>query len=106
MKVIEWTEEQNAILAELWTRGEKASYIAKIVGKTRNAVIGRAHRAGLAKRPSPIARKEDKKPVAPKKPLHGYYCLYPDGCNEPIHKRSYCEKHFNLCYVKGSEKHG
>jgi hypothetical protein len=41
-----WTPEQDATLAELYPT-RKASEIAALVGKSRNAVIGRADRLGV-----------------------------------------------------------
>ncbi|NNG03997.1 MAG: global cell cycle regulator GcrA-like protein [Inquilinus sp.] len=58
-----WTDEKVAVLRRYWGSGKSASEIAEIIGGlSRNAVIGKAHRLGLAGRPSPI--KERKKPAA------------------------------------------
>lgn len=60
-----WTEERIALLTRYWQEGWSASQIAEALGEglTRNAVIGKAHRLGLAARPSPLrggeARSED-----------------------------------------------
>jgi GcrA cell cycle regulator len=49
-----WTEERVEILKRLWTEGLSASQIAKqLGGVTRNAVIGKVHRLGLAGRAAP-----------------------------------------------------
>lgn len=46
-----WTDERVAILQKLWKDGLSASLIAAKIGEvTRNAVIGKAHRLGLAGR--------------------------------------------------------
>lgn len=46
-----WTEQQDDILRREWPRGDAASMIATLLpGKSRNAVIGRAHRLKLGKR--------------------------------------------------------
>ncbi|MGO9475841.1 MAG: GcrA family cell cycle regulator [Rhodomicrobium sp.] len=46
-----WTDERVAILQKLWKDGLSASLIATKIGEvTRNAVIGKAHRLGLAGR--------------------------------------------------------
>jgi GcrA cell cycle regulator len=46
-----WTMRQDAILRALWTAGEPAAKIADAINfKSRNAIIGRAHRLGLPKR--------------------------------------------------------
>lgn len=39
-----WTEVQDDVAYHLWRDGERASAIAKAVGRTREAVIGRAFR--------------------------------------------------------------
>lgn len=46
-----WTDERVARLRHLWTEGLSANQIAKdLGGVTRNAVIGKIHRLGLAGR--------------------------------------------------------
>jgi GcrA cell cycle regulator len=49
-----WSEERVALLRKLWAEGLSASQIAKqLGGVTRNAVIGKVHRLGLAGRATP-----------------------------------------------------
>jgi GcrA cell cycle regulator len=45
-----WEPETTAILVDLWGKGLSASQIAAKIGVTRNSVLGRAFRLGLAKR--------------------------------------------------------
>src|SRR3954463_9470821 len=46
-----WTDERVELLKKLWTDGLSASQIAaELGGITRNAVIGKVHRLGLAGR--------------------------------------------------------
>ncbi|ADM09158.1 hypothetical protein PB2503_05422 [Parvularcula bermudensis HTCC2503] len=53
-----WTEERVEQLKQLWGEGLSASQIAsKMGGVTRNAVIGKVHRLGLAGRATPAAPK-------------------------------------------------
>ena len=53
-----WTEERVEQLKQLWSEGLSASQIAnKMGGVTRNAVIGKVHRLGLAGRATPAAPK-------------------------------------------------
>ncbi len=48
---LSWTEERVALLRRLWEDGQSASKIAaQLGGVTRNAVIGKVHRLGLAGR--------------------------------------------------------
>ena len=68
-----WNEENVARLKELWDQGLPTAQIGKLLDFTKNAVVGKAHRIGLERRPSPIRRtavKPDRKkarsPVMPK----------------------------------------
>ena len=59
-----WTDERVEQLKQLWTDGLSASQIARVMGGvTRNAVIGKVHRLGLAGRAGP-ARSERPRSVA------------------------------------------
>jgi len=56
----------------LWDQGLPTAQIGKLLGFTKNAVVGKAHRIGLERRPSPIRRtavKPDRKkarsPIVP-----------------------------------------
>jgi GcrA cell cycle regulator len=57
-----WTDERIALLKQYWEDGRSASQIAELLGEglSRNAVIGKAHRLGLASRPSPLKTGEPK----------------------------------------------
>ena len=68
-----WDNDNVSRLRELWDQGLPTSQIGKLLGFTKNAVVGKAHRIGLERRPSPIRRtavKPDRKkarsPVMPK----------------------------------------
>tara|TARA_A100001037_G_C14852523_1_gene501483 strand:+ start:130 stop:630 length:501 start_codon:yes stop_codon:yes gene_type:complete len=68
-----WNDENVNKLRELWDQGLPTAQIGKLLGFTKNAVVGKAHRIGLERRPSPIRRtavKPDRKkarsPVMPK----------------------------------------
>ena len=68
-----WDDNNVARLKELWDQGLPTAQIGKLLGFTKNAVVGKAHRIGLERRPSPIRRtavKPDRKkarsPVTPK----------------------------------------
>jgi len=68
-----WDEENVSRLKELWDQGLPTAQIGKLLGFTKNAVVGKAHRTGLERRPSPIRRsatKPDRKkarsPLVPK----------------------------------------
>ena len=55
-----WTVVQLAELDRLWRRGDTASAIGRVLGKTKNSIIGKAHRMGLTSRPSPIVRQPNR----------------------------------------------
>lgn len=45
-----WTDEQTSLCRKLWGEGHSAAQIARAIGGvTRNAVIGKVHRLGLAR---------------------------------------------------------
>ena len=53
-----WTDDRVEVLKKLWADGLSASQIARELGDvTRNAVIGKVHRLGLAGRASPTKPK-------------------------------------------------
>ena len=68
-----WTEEKVSQLRELWDQGLPTSQIGKVLDFTKNAVVGKAHRIGLERRPSPIrrtaAKPDRKKARSPVMPL-------------------------------------
>ena len=51
-----WNDENVARLKELWDQGLPTAQIGKLLNFTKNAVVGKAHRIGLERRPSPIRR--------------------------------------------------
>ena len=69
-QLLNWTDDRVEQLKNLWTEGLSASQIARALGGvTRNAVIGKVHRLGLAGRASPSSRAERPRlPMAPKMP--------------------------------------
>lgn len=66
MTQVNWSDDRVEQLKTLWTEGLSASQIARALGGvTRNAVIGKVHRLGLAGRASP-ARSERARTISPK----------------------------------------
>ena len=53
-----WTDESVEKLRQLWAQGLTANEIAKKLGVTKNAIVGKVHRLCLTARPSPIKSKE------------------------------------------------
>lgn len=65
-----WTEERVDLLRKLWTEGLSASQVAAELGPgiTRNAVIGKIHRLGLAERAKTATAPRPRAPKAPRTP--------------------------------------
>src|SRR5262249_4883212 len=63
-----WTDERVDQLKSLWTEGLSASQIARVLGQgiTRNAVIVKVHRLGLAGRATPARVDRPRLPSAPR----------------------------------------
>lgn len=114
-----WTDEKVETLTKLWREGKSASEISVLLGDvTRNAVIGKAHRLGLASRPSPIKRQPKPAPVEPIGvkliDLTERMCKWPIGdpatpgfrfCGKPSETgQSYCEGHMQMAYQAPSSK--
>ncbi|MCK5911395.1 MAG: GcrA cell cycle regulator [Caulobacter sp.] len=73
MSASTWTDDRIEILGALWREGLSAAQIARRLagGVTRNAVIGKIHRLGLARRAKPsrlAARRPSRPPRAPSPP--------------------------------------
>ena len=51
-----WSIERVALLRELWDEGLSTAAIGRRLGTSKNAVIGKAHRLKLPRRPSPLVR--------------------------------------------------
>jgi GcrA cell cycle regulator len=69
MTQVNWSDDRVEQLKTLWTEGLSASQIARALGGvTRNAVIGKVHRLGLAGRASPSRAERPRLPMAPKVP--------------------------------------
>jgi GcrA cell cycle regulator len=59
-----WTDERVDHLKSLWAEGLSASQIARLLGGvTRNAVIGKVHRLGLAGRAGPQRAERPRNPM-------------------------------------------
>lgn len=106
-----WTDDRVEVLKQLWDEGKTASQIAAVLGVTRNAVIGKAHRIGVSARPSPIKRR---KPGATILELTDRMCKWPIGdprdkefrfCGKQTVKGlPYCEHHCSQAYQQPSSR--
>lgn len=97
-----WSEERLVLGARLWAEGHRAGYIARQIGVTRNAFLGKAHRLNwqrgtpLVPTPGPKVKPSAKgkprvakpKPerTVPVKPKWGYRLmdLTPTTCRWPV----------------------
>ena len=118
-----WTVERIAEVTRLWSEGLTTAEIGKVVGVTKNAVVGKAHRLGLPPRPSPIRRNNGgratlpraiaKTPMRPPRPIalstSGARCKWPFGhpdeadfhfCGgRALVNKSYCPEHYQMAYL-------
>ena len=53
-----WSAAEDAALEQMWRSGLSTARIGAALGKTKNAVIGRAHRLHLPLRGSPVKRRD------------------------------------------------
>jgi GcrA cell cycle regulator len=123
-----WTPERIAEITRLWDEGLTTAEIGKMVGVSKNAVVGKAHRLGLPARPSPIRRSNGNtakvaRPVAkaPVKPMRqivlstsGACCKWPFGhpgeadfhfCGSlALVNKPYCPEHYHMAYLPARAK--
>ncbi len=64
-----WTDESVEKLRQLWAQGMTANEIAKKLGVTKNAIVGKVHRLCLTARPSPIKPKDMIPEALPEEPV-------------------------------------
>lgn len=62
----EWNEHSVVRLRMLWDAGHSAAQIGRMIGRSKNSVVGKAHRLDLSARPDPIARDGIAKPRTPR----------------------------------------
>jgi GcrA cell cycle regulator len=80
-----WTEDRIEQLKSLWTEGLSASHIARVMGGiSRNAVIGKVHRLGLAGRATAPRSERVRHPMAPKLSLRSHVPPPPIIEEDPI----------------------
>lgn len=58
-----WSPAMGEMLRGLWAEGHSTVEIARRLGTTKNAIVGRADRMNLPSRPSPIRRQDGAKAV-------------------------------------------
>jgi GcrA cell cycle regulator len=117
-----WTPERVAAVTRLWNEGLTTAEIGRMIGVSKNAVVGKAHRLQLPARPSPIKRGKSVRPkhtVAvprPAKPrpvqqftVGNAACKWPIGhpdepgfhfCGErALVSKPYCQNHYEKAYI-------
>ena len=125
---MQWTSEDDAALKKFSEEGYTSTQAGDAMGRTRNSILGRAHRLGISfkfvkeKTPIPEAVDGGPEPVSVKKetpkpprkhPPRGSLCesllsLRRDQCRWPLDTTfceadklpgaSYCEEHYMLSY--------
>jgi len=110
-KSFEWTPERIQALIAMWNEGLPASEIGRRLAVTKNAVVGKVHRLGLAKRRITAPPKEtvDRGDVVRLESLKADMCSWPTGdpgdddfrfCgSEAVEGKPYCRKHCERAYV-------
>lgn len=108
----EWTSERVNALRALWKEGLPTSEIGRRLGVTKNAVVGKVHRLGLAKRQSPIREKPQEVTIIKMESLSAGMCSWPEGdpgtdnfrfCGKAaVVSKPYCADHCAKAYVKNT----
>lgn len=103
-----WTQFQINVLTDLWAEGLTGTEIGLRLNKSKNSVIGKAARLGLARRKH-IIKGFHKKTLMD---LGESDCRYPLGdrkepafryCGRKIKPgSSYCPKHHKKCFIPNS----
>jgi GcrA cell cycle regulator len=105
-----WTTERVAKLERLWQEGLTTAEIGRLLGISKNAVVGKAHRLRLPSRQSPIRREAKAAPVP--REVGAGACQWPIGdpvqpgfgfCGAPVVPgKPYCAQHCAVAYTRVS----
>ncbi|HEX3576583.1 MAG TPA: GcrA family cell cycle regulator [Rhodopila sp.] len=125
-----WSADEMATLERLWLRGDATPLIASALGRSKNSIVGKAHRLRLPGRPSPIKRlpngtmivlaeapaqpkpmvRRPPVPLPPPPPCEPRACCWPIGhpgtagfrfCGDQVERRDpYCAAHRKIAYTK------
>ena len=105
-----WDDNNVSKLRELWDQGLPTAQIGKLLGFTKNAVVGKAHRIGLERRPSPIRRtavKPDRKKArSPIIPKLNFEVKKDEVKENPVHQQTFqplVKNLFNKSVKRGCE---
>ena len=107
---VTWTDERIERLKQLWGEGVTTAEIGRMIGVTKNAVIGKVHRIGLQ------PRVVTQKPPPKRNPFEfaGPACMWPHGhpgeedfhfCGgQPLAGKPYCGTHAAVAYLRPKEE--
>ena len=116
-----WTPERIKLLKKAWQQGKSASAIARDLGVSKNAVIGKMHRLNLSEKVKKVVREVEVKKDAYVLPKNGVQlldlktnsCRWPMGeptdpdfhfCgHEVLSGKPYCAKHCAIAYTNIKE---
>ncbi len=109
---LEWSPDRTAALTHLWDEGIPTREIGRRLGVTKNAVVGKAHRIGLAMRRPPAVRKVRDAEVIRLDGLASGMCSWPEGepgtdefrfCGQKptLPDKPYCAEHCQRAYPSG-----
>ncbi len=108
----EWTPVRIGVLIGYWKEGLPTSEIGRRLKVTKNAVVGKVHRLGLAKRRPSIHRKPEEARIIKLEALGAGMCSWPEGepgteafrfCGRPaVAGKPYCGEHCAQAYVKST----
>lgn len=112
----QWSEEQINQLRTLFAKDFSYDAIARDVGVTKNALIGKLHRLGLH-RDAVMSRTKTRSSAEVPRKIDGKGCLFIAGdpkvvwkghdpfCNAArVTGSPYCEEHHHICYRPLPEK--
>ena len=111
----DWNDGETKRLLELAAAELSSNAIARRIGVSRNAVLGKLHRMGVdfgrsnkfsrAPKPPPLPQPDNLKPMIDLRP---HECMFPFGdpkedvfgfCSAPVKPgSSYCHRHAEICY--------
>ena len=109
----DWTPLKVLALIALWNEGLPTREIGKRLDVGRNAVVGKAHRLGLQRRPDPIPQKKQQKPYRlGLADLGPNQCRWPSGnpgdedfkfCGATVQPtKPYCHAHCARAYTRSN----
>ena len=113
---IEWTPGRIDVLIAFWKEGLPTSEIGRRLQVTKNAVVGKVHRLGLAKRRPSTHGKPKEAEIVKLEALGAGMCRWPEGepgtdafrfCGRPaVAGKPYCGEHCARAYVKSTRDRG